>query len=57
MSQIDTLKLCTNLDEFRTTCHGIAWVSHTGLEILAGVNILSKLTKETYKKEDLRMIN
>lgn len=57
ISKIDLLKPDTEFDEFRTTRHKLAWVSHTRPEILAGVNILSQVTNETYQKEDLRIIN
>lgn len=55
--QIENLKLETNFEEFRTTLHILAWVSHTIPEVVAEINILSEVTKETYLKEDLKTIN
>lgn len=38
------------------TRHHLAWITQTRSEILAEVNMLSQITKETYSKEDTKAI-
>ena len=41
-------------EEFRSTRHKLSWIIHTRPEILAGVNILSQVRKDTYAKEHIK---
>lgn len=46
-----------DLELFRTTSHRLPWINQTRPEILAGINILSQVKKETYIQEDTKTIN
>ena len=54
LDKIDPLKKDDTYEEFRSTRHKLAWITHTRPEILAGVNILSQVTKDTYAKEHIK---
>ena len=54
---INQLPKTTTFDEFRTMRHKLAWLTNTKPEILAGVNILSQTTKETFKEDNVKTIN
>lgn len=44
-------------DDFRTTRHKLAWISHTRPEILAGVNIICQAIQENVKVDNVKITN
>ena len=54
---ITKLEKTSTFETFRTTRHRLAWISHTRPEILAGVNILAQVTKDTFQQEDITITN
>ena len=57
VSTISKLEKSSTFETFRTTRHRLAWISHTRPEILAGVNILAQVTKDTFQQEDITITN
>lgn len=51
------LSIDASFGDFRTTRQNIAWLSHTRLQILARVNILSQAIRDKYKIEKSKISN
>lgn len=56
-NQIEKLPEDCDFDILRTTSHRLIRITQTRPEILEGLNILSQINEETYRKEDTKTIN
>lgn len=56
LEKIDQLPRDRGLDLFRTTRHRLEWITETRPELHAGVNILSQVTEENFREEDIKII-
>ena len=57
LEKIELLNKDDRFEEFRRSRHRLAWITHTRPEILAGVNILSQITQDTFTNEHIKTTN
>lgn len=56
-SKIDPLPKTASFEDFRTTQHLLAYITHTRLEFFTWINVLSQVTINTFQQEDIKIAN
>lgn len=55
--KIEKLPSDCDFNVFRKTRRRLSWTNKTGPEILARINIMSEVTKENFRQENIEVIN